>query len=131
MVTWQIKNVISPLLQDLCTPNLGVQWLWMGESHPQSHVTHQTPDHVATQRRYISTFLKPMDPKLSRILVALWYSYWLYLRQRFTQKEIVWFKYQLISILLSSKSITYLMLTKPSGHNGKLVLAKNKRKNAY
>ena len=41
-----------------------------------------------------------MGPKLSRILVILWL-----LRQEFAQKEIGWFKYQLISILLSQKSI--------------------------
>ena len=37
---------------------------------------------MANQRRYISTFSRSMDPKLSRILVILWL-----LRQRFTEKE--------------------------------------------
>ena len=65
-----------------------------------------------------------MGPKLSRILVILWL-----LRQEFAQKEIGWFKYQLISILLCQKRIIDLMLKKPSGLNGKLVLAENKHKN--
>ena len=95
MVTWQIKNVISPLSQDLCTPNLGVWWLWIKEPHPQSQVRHRPLGHVTAQRRYISTFMRPMDPKVSRILVILWL-----LRQRFAQKEIGWPNYQLISILL-------------------------------
>ena len=55
----------------------------MKEPHPQSQVTHRPLGHVTAQRRYISTFMRPMDPKLSRILVTLWL-----LRQRFAQKEI-------------------------------------------
>ena len=56
----------------------------MREPHPQSHVKHQPLGHVKTQTRYISTFIRPMDSKLSRILVILWL-----LRQRFAQKEIM------------------------------------------
>ena len=37
---------------------------------------------MTNQRRYISTFSRSMDPKLSRILVILWL-----LRQRFAEKE--------------------------------------------
>ena len=44
----------------------------MMETHPQSHVTHQPLGQVTTQTRYISTFIKPMNPKLSRIVVILW-----------------------------------------------------------
>ena len=57
------------------------------EPHPQSHVTHWPFGHVTTHRRYISTFVRPMDLKLSRILVILWL-----LRYRFAQKEIGWSK---------------------------------------
>ena len=42
--------------------------LGMEETHPQSHVTHQPSGHVMNQRRYISTFTSPMDPKLSRVV---------------------------------------------------------------
>ena len=35
------------------------------EPHPQSHVTHRPSSHVTNQRRYISTFTRPMDPKLA------------------------------------------------------------------
>ena len=64
VVTSEIKNVISPLSQGLYTPDLAGWWFRMREPHQQSHET--------TQRRYISTFIRPMDPKLSRILVILW-----------------------------------------------------------
>ena len=60
----KIKNVISPFSQSLCTPNLGHTTI--------DHMTHRPLGHVKTQRRYISTFIRPMDPKLSRILVTLW-----------------------------------------------------------
>ena len=43
----------------------------MREPHPQSHVTRRPLGHVTTKRRYISTFIRPMDPKLSRILATL------------------------------------------------------------
>ena len=37
-------------------------------SHLKGHVTHQPNGHVTNQKRYISTFPRPMDPKLSRLL---------------------------------------------------------------
>ena len=40
----------------------------MKEPHPQSHVTHHPSGHMTNQRRYITTFARPMDPKLSRVL---------------------------------------------------------------
>ena len=68
MVTWQIKNFISPLSQGLCTPNLA-WWLLRGrQPHPQIHVTLQYQGHVTSKKRYISTFTRPMDPKLSRVV---------------------------------------------------------------
>ena len=47
MVTWQIKNVISPLSQGLWTPNVAGWWLRMRGLHLQSHVTHQSRAHVS------------------------------------------------------------------------------------
>ena len=102
-----LQTSLFHLSQGLCTPNLG-RW-WRRIRNPTHKVTWPL-GHVTTQRRYISTFVRPMEPKLSRILVILWL-----LRQRFVQKEIGWSKYQLISILLCQK---------------KLVLAENKHKNA-
>ena len=36
--------------------------------HLQSHVTHRPLGHVTNQKRYISTFTSPTDPKLCRIV---------------------------------------------------------------
>ena len=36
--------------------------------HLQSHVTFQYRRHVAKEKRYISFFTSPMDPKLSRVV---------------------------------------------------------------
>ena len=33
-----------------------------------SHVTHQTYGHITHEKRYISTFTRPMAPKLGRVL---------------------------------------------------------------
>ena len=95
---WQIKGIISPLSQGLWTPNLAGWWLRMRECHPQTHPTNQPHGHVTSQRRYISTFTRPIDPKLSRILVILWL-----LQQRFAQRQIGWSKYNLISNLLCQR----------------------------
>ena len=46
VVTWQIKYVIFPLSQDLCTPNLARWWLRMRGPHPQSHVILRYRGHV-------------------------------------------------------------------------------------
>ena len=37
-------------------------------SHLQSHVTHRSRGHVTNQKRYISTFTRPTDPKLCRVV---------------------------------------------------------------
>ena len=36
--------------------------------HLQSHVTHKPRGHVTNQKRYISTFTRPMDPKLNQLV---------------------------------------------------------------
>ena len=68
MVTWQVKNVISLLLQGLWIPNLAGWWISMRRPYPQSHVTHQPRGQVTNQKRYISTFTRSMAPKLARTL---------------------------------------------------------------
>ena len=40
----------------------------MREPHLQSHVTFQYRGHVTNEKRYISTFTRPMDPKISRVV---------------------------------------------------------------
>ena len=59
-----MKNVISPLSQGLCTPDLGGWWLRIREPHPQSHLTDQPLGHVTTQRRYVFTFISIGIPNL-------------------------------------------------------------------
>ena len=68
VVTWQIKDVISTLSQGVWTPNLAGWWLSMMGSRLRSHVTHQARGYLANQKRYISTFTRPTDPKLSRVV---------------------------------------------------------------
>ena len=126
-ISWsrgKMKNVISPLSQGLCTPDLGGWWLRIREPHPQSHLTDQPLGHVTTQRRYVFTFISPMDPKLRYQLLCGYYDRSLR-RRKLADSS--------ISLFLSffvKKIIIYLMLKKPSGCNGKLVLVENKRKNA-
>ena len=36
--------------------------------HPQSHLTHRPRGQVANQKRYISTFTRPMEPKLGWLM---------------------------------------------------------------
>ena len=38
--------------------------------HPQSHVTLQYHGHVTNKKRYISTFTRPIDPKISRLVTS-------------------------------------------------------------
>ena len=67
--TWshdKLKNFISLLSQGLWTPNLAGWWLTMRGPHPQNHVTLQYRGHVTNNKRCISTFTRPMDPKLSQ-----------------------------------------------------------------
>ena len=37
-------------------------------SHLQSHVIHRPRGHVTNQKRYISTFTRPTDPKFWRLV---------------------------------------------------------------
>ena len=96
----------------------------MREPHSQSHVTHRPLGHVTTQR-HISTFIRSMDPKLR--------GYWLlcgYYDRGLCRRKLADPSISLFLSFFVKKSIIYLMLKKPSGCNGKLVLAENKRKNA-
>ena len=68
MVTWQIKDVISPLSHGLWTPNLAGWWLRMRGPHTQSHVTFWCHGHETNKKRYISIFTRSMYPKLSRVV---------------------------------------------------------------
>ena len=68
MVTWQIKNVISLLSRGLWSANLAGWWPRTRWPHLKGHVTHQPNGHVTNQKRYISTFSRPMDSKLSRLV---------------------------------------------------------------
>ena len=63
VVTWQIKSVISPLSQVLWTPNVAGWWLKMREHHAL-----WSRDHVTNNKTYISTFTRPMAPKLSQVV---------------------------------------------------------------
>ena len=36
--------------------------------HLQSHVTHRLSSHLTNEKRYVFTFTRPMDPKLSRVV---------------------------------------------------------------
>ena len=101
---WQIKDAISPLSQGLWTPNLAGWWFRMKEPHPQSHVTHRPHGHAANQRCYISTFTRPMDPKLSRILVILWLLRWGLRRRKLANPSISLFLDPSLSKKYISKS---------------------------
>ena len=70
VVTWQIKNVISLLSQGLWTPNLVNWWLRMWGRHPQSQVTLQYRDHATNRKCYVSTFIRPMHPKLNWVVTS-------------------------------------------------------------
>ena len=59
----------TPLVpQGLWTPNLAGWWLRMRGAHLQSHVTLRYRGHVTNKKRYISTFTRAMDPKLSMVV---------------------------------------------------------------
>ena len=62
-VTRQIRNVISPLLQDLWTTNLAMWRLRMRRPYPQSHLTFWLRGHVTNQKSYVSTYARPMPPR--------------------------------------------------------------------
>ena len=80
VVTWLIKNVIYPFSQGLWTPNLAGWWLWMTGPHPQSYMTHWSRCYVTNQKRYISTFARPIDPNLA--------GWWL--RMKEPQPQVRW-----------------------------------------
>ena len=63
-----LKKPSSPLPWDLWTPNLARWWFSMREPDPQSHVTLPYSGHVISKKRYISTFTRPMDPKISKVV---------------------------------------------------------------
>ena len=69
--TWsrdKSKNFISLLSQGLWTPNLAGWWLEMRGPHPQSHVRLRYRGHLPSKKRYISTFTRLMDPKVSQFV---------------------------------------------------------------
>ena len=53
MVTWLIKNVISPLSQGLWTPNLVGWWFRMRKIHPSSCMTLQLCGHVTNEKYFV------------------------------------------------------------------------------
>ena len=125
VVTWEIKDVLAPLSQGLWTPNLAAGDLEWG-----------TPTHKVTW--YMSHVVTwQIKDVISPLYQALWIAnlagYWLLsgcynrgLRRRKLDNPS-------ISLLLSfvvKKSMLYQMLKKPPRYNGKLVLTKNKHKNA-
>ena len=60
-----LQTPLFPVTQGLWTPNLTRWWFRMRGPHPASHVTLQYRCHVTYKKRYISTFTRPMDSKLS------------------------------------------------------------------
>ena len=60
-----LQTPLFPVPYGLWTPNLARRWFRMRGPHPQSRVTNQPLGHVTNQKRYISTFTRPMVPKHS------------------------------------------------------------------
>ena len=83
VVTWQIKDVISPLSQSLWTPNLDGLWLKMRGSHPQSHVTLRYRGHV-TNKKHIS--ISPLSQGLWTPNLAEW---WRKMREPNSQSHVI------------------------------------------
>ena len=122
VVIWQMKNVLSPLSQGLWTPNLAGCWLRMRGPHPQSHVMHQSRGHVTNQKRFMSTFTKFMSPKTWQGAESKWGGS--------TQKATWHFSCE---VTWKIRNIISQPQGYPQGYRdvkGKLVLAKNKHKNA-
>ena len=132
VITWQVRNVISRLSQDLCTPNLAVCWLRISKPHPQRRVKHWSRGHVTDQKLYIFTFPRSMALKTDLVLgraaqkltwhfdsvviwqfrnvifsqpQELWSSNWAgyWLFCGYYSRRNAWSRYQLISILLCQK----------------------------
>ena len=71
VVMREIKTVISSLSQGLWIPNLAGWWLRIRGPHPQTHMTLQYRGHVTNKKSYTSTFTRPMNRKLSRLVIYL------------------------------------------------------------
>ena len=57
--------IISISIRPMDTKPSRVVGFRMRGPHPQSHVTLRCHGHVTNKERYISTFTRPMDPKLN------------------------------------------------------------------
>ena len=68
MVTWQIKNVLSPFSQGPRLPNLAGWWLRMKASHQQNHVTLRSRGHVKNKKKVLS----PLSQGLWTSNLARW-----------------------------------------------------------
>ena len=66
VITWQLKNVIFPLSEGLCTPNVAGWWLRMREPHLQSHVKYRSRGRVSSQNVLSPHLQGPWSPKLVR-----------------------------------------------------------------
>ena len=157
VVTWHIKNLVSPLSQRLWTPNLASWWLKMRGPNPKDHVTIWYRGYVTNQKRYVSTFTRPMDPKLSRVITydmetppaksrdtsITWSSekskmFCLHIHKVYGPQNLVrcWFRMRGPTWHLNCVvwwKIKNVIFPQPQGHwdvKGKLVFPKNKHKNA-
>ena len=63
-----LQTPLFPLPQGLWAPNLTGWQFRMRGPHPQRHVTVRYRGDVINKKRYISTFTRPMDPKLSSVV---------------------------------------------------------------
>ena len=75
VITRQIKDVISSLSHGLWTSNLARWWLRMRGPHTKCHATFWCRGHVTNKKRYISTFTRPIDPKLRKVASNLVYTH--------------------------------------------------------
>ena len=63
-----LQTPLFPLPQGLSAPNLAGLWLRIRWPDPHSNVTLRYHGHVINKKRYISTFTRPIDLKLSRVV---------------------------------------------------------------
>ena len=63
-----LQTLLFSFPQSLSAPNLAGLLLRMRGPQPQSHVKLQYQVHVINKKSYISTFTRPIDPKLSRVV---------------------------------------------------------------
>ena len=59
---------LFPVPLDLWTPNLGAWGFGMRGPRPQTLVTLWCRGHVTNKKRYISTFTRSVEPKVSRVM---------------------------------------------------------------